>query len=187
MLNGKYPVIIFQFAKNIDPTFVGPEEQSTLAKIPVISAIPTVVEQPPIPIYIDEQAVGVMILSEEKTIDIETSVETLSDGSPANVNQKGISSSITINMTGSKNSLGLKLISAMMDLLFDKVTSKEYSVTYLNGAITVFRGVIESFKIDQESNTDKFNITLVISKGAKNPQKETPINSVERNTGAVPL
>lgn len=179
MLGGIDPIIIFQFSKKI------PLVSEALAKIPLISKIPTVIEMPPVPIYLSEARTGLYIDTENKNVDISTDVETTSDGSPPAVNQKGISSTVTVTMEAIKDSIGLSLISAMIDQVFDKLTSKEYSISYLNGATTIFRGVMQSYSIAQSSQNNKMLITIEISKGEKQPQKAAPQSSVPRIDGAT--
>lgn len=181
MLNGIDPIIIFQFSKLI------PSASATIAKIPIISQIPTVVDAPPIPIYLSEKISGLIITSEAKNIDIETTVETKTDGSTADVNQKGINSVTSINIRAKKTSLGLNLLLAMADLILDKATSKEYSITYLHGSVTVFRGLLHSFSVDQDSNSELINLKIDLAKGAKTPQKPAEVPIVPKSTGVLPL
>lgn len=182
MLNGVDPIIIFQFSKLQGTGFA-----DQLAKIPVVSEIPTVIEQPPIPIYLSEELTGLYIETEDKNVDIETTVETLSNGEDPPVSQKGIGSSVTVNLVAKKDSLGLALLSAMIDIVFDKVTSKEYAITYLHGATTVFRGVLQSYQASQSSNNDLLSIQIELSKGEKQPQKPPAVPEVPKVSGATPL
>jgi hypothetical protein len=103
------------------------------------------------------------------------------------VSQKGISSVVAVNLIAKKNSLGLSLLSAMIDLLFDKVTSQEYSITYLHGATTVFRGVLHSYAVNQNSSNELLSIKIELSKGTKTPVKLPEIPVVPKATGALPL
>lgn len=182
MLAGIDPIIIFQFAKLANTGY-----SNQLAKIPVISEIPSLIEMPPIPIYLSASLTGLYIDSESKNLDINTETETLTNGENPNVNQKGIANTVTINLFGKKDSIGLSLLSAMMDQLFDKVTSKEYSITYLHGAVTIFRGVLHSFSVDQSAQNDLLNIKIELSKGEKTPQKISTTPTVEKITGALPI
>lgn len=186
MLGGLDPILIFQFAKNIDPNFVGPEAPSYVARIPIISEIPTVIEQPPIPVYMSEQFTGLLIDSEDKNVDISTDVQTLSNGEPPDISQKGLSSTITINIVARKDSLSLALLSSLMDLCYDKVSAKEYSITYLHGPITIFRGVLHNFSMNQSADNELLNIKIELSKGSKTPTKpDTPL-SLAKTTGGIP-
>lgn len=181
MLGGIDPVIIFQFSKLADTGF-----GDFISKIPVISQIPTVIAQPPIPIYLSETLTGIYIDSEDKNVDIETETESLSDGSTPEVNQKAIGSVVSINLVAKKNSLGLTLLSAMIDLLYEKVTSKEYAITYLHGATTVFRGVLHSYSVNQNASNELLTIKIELSRGQKQPQKPAGIQSVPGVIGTLP-
>lgn len=188
MLNGLEPVIIFQFKKKVDSTFIGPQQQTLIERIPIISQIPTFVEEPPIPIYLSSKLTGLFIDAETKSIDANTDMETKTDGTAPDVQQKGLASTVKVELRASKNSIGVTLISAMLDQIFDKLTSKEYSITYLHGAITIFRGLIHSFSISQEANTDLYLISLELSRGStKTPKPEEPQITVQKSTGLVPL
>lgn len=179
MLGGKDPIIIFQFSKLL------PSVGEVIAKIPIVSEIPTLIDAPPIPIYLSETLTGLLVDTEAKNVDIESHVETMSDGDSPVINQKGINSSVSISLTGKKDSVGLTLLSAMIDILFDKASSKEYNVSYLHGAVTVFRGVIQSYQVQQNSNEDKLSITIELSKGQKQPAKPSGIPETPRIDGAI--
>jgi hypothetical protein len=161
MLNGLDPIIIFSFFKRkptITPRF---------PKYPNVSEFVDKFELPPIPIYLSESITGLYIDTEEKNIDISTAVETLRSGDEPFYSQKGIGSTIAINLLASKDSIGLALLLPILDQLFSRVTSKEYSVTYLHGAITLFNGLLHSFSVNQDSNTDLIHLKLELSKDSK--------------------
>lgn len=181
MLNGLDPIFIFQFNKIL------PAVGEQLAKIPLVSQIPTVVEAPPIPIYLSEQITGLYIISENKNIDIQTDIETKTDGTAPDVNQKGLSDTTSIMIEASKNSLGLNLLLTLAGLILDKATSKEYAITYMHGSITIFRGLLHSFAVDQDSNSEKLSIKIELTRGQKQPQKAPDVPVVPKATGALPL
>jgi len=181
MLGGLDPVIIFQFSK-LAGTSIG----SSLSRIPVLSQIPLAVEMPPIPVYFSERLFNIVIVSAAKNVDIETSTETLATGKTPDINQKGIQSSVSINIEGNRNSIALTLLGSLVDSVYDKVTSKEYSISFLYGSTTVFRGVLHSFSSETIEGTDKLSVKIIISKGAKNPTKDNPINDVPGSNVAIP-
>lgn len=184
MLNGLDPIIIFQFSVAI------PEVSEQLAKIPLVSQVPTLVDQPPIPIYLSENLTGLFIDAENKSIDANTQVETKTDGGDLSVNQKGVASIVSIDLEANKNSLGLTLLTAMADLIFEKLTSKEYYITYLHGPTTVFRGKLHSFSVNQIANDDLLRVKVELSRGdAQNLPSVTnqKIPTVTKTTGTVPL
>ena len=63
-------------------------------------------------------------------------------------------------MVANKDSIGVSLFAAMADLIFPVVTSKEYSITYLHGAVTVFAGLLHSFSISQNANNTLYTISM---------------------------
>jgi hypothetical protein len=176
MLGGVDPIFIFLFYKS--PADV------TQSKIPFANDLGlNRLALPPVPIYINENQTGLFIVSETKNTDIQTSMETLKEGG-ADVQQKGIGEVTTIKLQANKNSLGLTLLSAMSSKIVDKLTSKEYAVTYLHGAVTIFNGLLHNFVIDQNANSDKIDITIEISRGAS--PKTTAVN-VTPVSGAASL
>lgn len=169
MLNGLDPILIFHFYKAA--------AQVTASKIPLANDLGlNRLSLPPVPIYLSERATGIYIDSEDKNIDIETNIETLRDGADPVTNQKGLGSVVTVRMEANKDSLGITLLSAMSDLIFGKLTSKEYGITYLHGPITIFNGLLHSFNVNTDSDTDKLKITLEISRssGSKTSAVEVP-------------
>lgn len=188
MLEGVDPVIIFQFSKLAQSVSsdVGPV-QPTMAKIPVISQIPTVIDQPPIPFYLSQALTGIMVDSEDKNVDLETDTETLTNGADPNVNQKGLANVISITLTANKNSIGIATLSALMDQVFDKASSKEYAISYFHGAISIFRGVLHSYGVSQNSTNDLVTLKIELSKGQKQPTKTNPVPTVAGSAGTTPL
>lgn len=184
MLNGVDPIILFQFKKLL-PETIAALPGATAAPIPVVAKEPSSFPLPFIPIYLSEKLTGIFIDAESKSIDIDTTVETTTDGSTPVTNQRGIANTVKIEMQASANSIGVSLFAALADLIFPKVTSKEYTITYLHGAITVFDGLLHSFSITQNANDDRYNITLELIK----PAAASKITSVfvPKLTGAVPL
>lgn len=178
MLNGIDPIIIFNF-KKIPPSL------ESLTKIPVVASVVSAIDLPAIPIYLSEKLTGVFIDTEDKHVDITTTVEATTDGTPPTTSQRPIASTVTVTMTAIKDSLGLALFSALAELVFPKVTSKEYSVTYLHGAVTVFAGLLQSFAITQNANDERYTITMVLNKPA--PEKPATTVEVPKSTGTVPL
>lgn len=182
MLGGIDPIIIFQFAK------LAPSVGKQLAKIPVIAKnAPNLIAMPPIPIYLSESLTGIFIDAESKSVSIETDVQTNTEGSDPNVSQKGLESTVDINLFAKKGSLGLILLSSLIDVLFDKVTSKEYSISYLHGATTIFRSVLHSYQVDQNSQNDLLTVKIQLSKGSKAPIKAADVPIVGHTLGTIPL
>jgi hypothetical protein len=168
MLNGIDPIIIIHRYKKAPPA----DAALSTDAIPIVSSsTETYVPLPPIPIYLSESITGIFIDSESKNIDIETETQTYTDGKTAEVNQRGIASGVSINMIAKKDSLGMILLSSLIDTIFDKVTSKEYAITYIHGATTIFLGLLHTFAIDQDATSDLLKIKIELSKGQKQPVK----------------
>lgn len=182
MLNGIAPIIIFNFKK------LAPSLLESINSIPLLAENKLSIPLIPIPIYLDEKLTGIYIDSESKNIDIETKAQTLPDGKAPKAIQRGLNSVITVNMIASADSVGLSVLMAMSDLIFQKVTSQEYSVTYIHKAVTVFGGLLEGFSAVQNSNNNLYNISLQISRatGGSTVEKAAPV-TLERASGEVPL
>jgi hypothetical protein len=182
MLNGIAPIIIFQFSKKVSDAAA-----ESVSKIPIVSSIVNTIGLPPIPLYLDEKLTGIIIDSEDKNIDIETSQDTLSDGDSPLISQKAIESSVKINMRASKDSIGLTILSAVADMILPKVTSQEYSISYLNGATTMFNAKLKSFQVNSSSENTLLNITLELIKGDNKTQADKGIPETKRFDEAVSL
>lgn len=179
MLNGTTPIMLFNFFK------LTPDQEASLSSIPIVSDIVSKVGLPPIPLYLDEQLTGLVISSQNKNIDIETSIDTLKNGDTPVVNQKAIGSVTTINLVAQRDSVGVQIISALADLILEKVTSKEYSITYLNGAVTIFNGLLHGYSINEGENDDLYQVQIQISRGGKGATVSPP--KVDKIPGAVTL
>ncbi len=180
MLNGIDPLFLFQFSKLATGL--------TLPSVPVLSdSLGSFIEQPPIPLYLSETLTGLFIDTEDKTVEINTDLESKANGGEPDVIQKAVSSIIAINLKAKKDSIGMAVLSAFIDLVFEKVSSKEYSITYIHGATTVFRGVLHSYNVTQNANDDLLLVKIEISKGSKNPTKPNPVPELAKDPGEVNL
>jgi hypothetical protein len=159
MLNGIDPIIVFNFKKIVPGVDSG-------GSIPIAAEVAQMFTLPAIPIYLSERLTGIYIDTESKSIEIQTETDTLKDGKTPKNNQKGISNTVRIEMVARRGAIGAALFAALADLVFPKLTSSEYSVTYLHGAITVFGGLIGGFSMNQEANTDLYKISLSLEKPA---------------------
>ncbi len=159
MLGSVDPILIFQIYKNVDET------TTTNAKIPLTSTVKKRVTVAVIPVYLSEDITGIYIDTESKNIDIETNMDSLSSGEGALVNQKTIGSTTSVNLIAKQGSLALTILLSLAEMILDKVTSQEYEVTYMHGAITVFGGLVHGFSVDQGSNDDLYHIKLELTRG----------------------
>lgn len=180
MLGGIAPILLFTFFKKI------PEIKDLQASQPIVADNDNSIQLPPIPLYLDENLTGILIDTENKSIDAETIVDTTTDGSTPKTTQKAVNSTVQITMTAKKDSAAMIILSAMMDIIYEKLTSKEYQVTYLHGAVTVFGGLLHSFNITQDSNTEICTISLTLVRNSNNtlPIKGIPV--VGKITGTKP-
>ncbi len=185
MLNGINQILIFNFEKLL------PDLQAAVADMPFVSKVVNKIGLPPIPLYLSEELTGIYIDTEDKSVEIETSTETTLDSNKTPVaNQKGVASTIRINMIAERGSIGLVLLSTLIDLIFDKVTSKEYSIHYFHNGVSVFGGLLHSFNITQGSSNTLFNVTLELSKSTAKPaetKKDPNIFELKKTTGTLPL
>jgi hypothetical protein len=183
MLNGIAPILIFNFKKLI------PEANLTIG-IPLVPMTDIQIPLLPIPIYLDEKLTGIYIDTENKNVDINTEIQTLPDGNTPKSIQTGINSTISIEMFAKKDSIGMSILVALCDMIFQKVTSQEYSVTYVNGAITCFGGLLHEFSCSQNSNDDLYKINLQLSKAATSIitlVAPAAVTSIAPVAGALPL
>lgn len=179
MLNGVDPIIIFSLKKAFGLSL------DTL-KIPIVANVTSLINFPLVPLYLSRGLTGVIVDSESKSVEVDTNTETLASGAPPDITQKGLSSTIKIELLAKKDGIGLMVLSALSDIVFEKVTSKEYSITYLHGPIAIFGGLIHSFNVNVEANTDLAKITLEITRGSTKPSA-IKIPVVPKTIGQVPL
>ena len=174
MLNGVDPILIFQIFKLVTPASAA-SQSARQTQMALTSSVKQKVTEAIIPIYLSRELTGLSIDTESKNIDIQTTQDSLASGEAPLVNQKAIGSVSTVNMVAKKGSIGLTILLALSDRILEKVTSQEYIVTYMNGAVTIFGGLIHGLSIDQNANEDLVHVKLDISRG--NPKS----NSVEVN------
>lgn len=159
MLNGIDPILIFNISKNVP--FL---KTITEKKIPVASQVLQKIDLPVIPVYLSRELTGLQIDTESKSLEIETVIDTTQNSSgnadKPLINQRALNNTVKVEIIGEANSIGLTLLSALSDFIFPLITSKEVTITYLHGPITVFAGLLHSFNISQNANDTKRLITL---------------------------
>ena len=183
MLGGLDPVIIFQFRKRFEFDTLTNEQFMALSTSELESQY---LELPPIPVYLSEQFFNIVIAGSSKNVDIETDTQTQTDGKDPEVNQKGIQSGVEVQIEGKQSSVALTLLSSLIDQVFDKVTSKEYTINFIYGATTIFRGLLHTYSVETVEGTDKLAIKIGLSKGSKNPTKPNEVPVVPGFTGTIP-
>lgn len=185
MLGGLEPIIIFEFFKTIDTNPAGADSQIPVASIKTLEFERAPL--PAIPIYLSEELTGLFIEKETKNIDIGTDSETFINGKKYDILQKGIQSGVKITLKCKKDSIALMILTSVIDLIFDKVTSKEYAITYLHGPTTIFQGVMHSFSIDTTAENDLMEINIELSRGNKQPTPQASVPSVPGSSGPIPV
>lgn len=183
MLGGLDPIIIFEFYKKVDLTPPGADGKIPVAGQKTLQFIPL----PPVPIYLSEQLTGLFIDKVDKNIDIGTDTETYLNGTTPDILQKGIASGVKVTLNCKKDSIAMMILAAVIDQIYDKVTSKEYAITFLYGATTIFRGVMHSFSVSQSAQNDLMEVNVEISRGFKQPTASTPVPTVPGSVGTIPV
>ena len=165
MLNGVAPILIFTF-----PPVLGIDFSKILGGIPLVKDVFSNIGIP-LPIYLDERLTGIYIESESKSIDIDTDItpkyETNSAGGIGTttlINQSGINNLVTINMLASTDNLLLSVLIALNDMVFSKLVSGKYSISYLNNSTLIFKGLLHSFQTSSSSGDTLLKITMQIQK-----------------------
>lgn len=178
MLNGLAPILMFTFPPAGSGTVV--------AGIPVIGRFFSQVGVP-IPIYLDEKLTGILVESENAAIDVDIQAEQTADGE-AKVTQKGLDSTITVNMLAKKDAPLLGALLAFSDQIFLKAIANNYRLSYLNGSTLVFNGLLKSLTSTKGENDDLVRIAMVISKSNMlAPTPKTPTPQVTPIQGATPI
>lgn len=182
MLGGIAPIIIFTFPLRPSSSLF-----NALSGIPVIGSTIAKDIGVPIPLYLDEKVTGICVESENKSLDIETEPQNRNDGKPAEVLQRGLNSLVAINMVAQRDSILLGVFLALNDLVFTKVVSQEYNISYLNGPTTIFGGLLHGFSAAMADNDDLVRIVLQISKANGGSTKAVESrNAVSKETLTLP-
>lgn len=182
MLNGVAPILIFTF-----PVVPKSPAYNALVGIPFIGQQLADNIGVPIPIYLDEKLTGIYIDSESKALDIETTVEAKDEAGKPDVRQRGLNNIVTVNLVALRDSILLGALLAFNDMIFQRVVSQEYSVSYLNGPTTIFNGLLHQFNTSVDTDTDLMRVSIQISKANQN--KATPdsgVGTLTKITGATP-
>ena len=181
MLGGVSPILIITLNDIIpDPL------ANAIAGIPMIGETLAAVGIP-LPIYLDENFTGIVVDTESKALDVETSAEVRYDGETPRMTQRGINSLVTINMEARKDSIVLGVLLALNDIIFTKLVNQKYSISYMNGSTVVFAGLLHGFSANSDSNTDKILITMQISKAKDGGLPSRPFEPLSKVRGAVPI
>jgi len=191
MLNGVAPIIVFEFAY-VPPTFagIGPAEAPNAALMWLMNTIGVI----PIPIVLSETLTGIYVDNESSNIDIETDIQPRYDKNPVTgltqppiISQRGISSVVNVNMFAKKDSILLAVLLALSEQILAKTVSQEYKLSYFNGPIAIFRGLMHGFSTQVSSEDDLVRITMQVQKPAGLSAAVGAVQTVlPRITGGLP-
>jgi len=182
MLNGVAPIIIVHL---YNKTFLN--AAASASNFPIIADVANLIGIP-IPIYLDEKLTGIYVESQTRAIDIETKAQPRYDGKPPIVDQNGVNSLVTVNLFARNDSILLTALLALCDMIFQKLVSKEYAISYLNKSTVVLGGLLHGFQTTEGSDDDLTRIILQISKASQ--ESTTPQGAVSvlpKITGATPV
>lgn len=183
MLNGIDPLFIFNF-----PAFVSGETFKSISGIPVVGNFLVANIGLPIPIYLSEQTTGMVLVSESKALDVDTESKQRFDGEPPDVKQRGVNNLVTVNLSCQKDSTYLTLFLALNDLIFQRLVSQRYNLSYMNGPTTVFNGLLHGFSANGDNSSNRMDITIQISKANLKATQEPPGRFYfQKITGALPV
>ncbi len=185
MLGGIAPILIFSF-----PPVLGIDLGQILGGIPVIGDTLADIGIP-IPIYLDENLTGIYIESESKSLDIDTDITPKYNttigaigASTSFINQSGINNMVTVNMLANRDSLILSVLLALNDMVFSKLVSGKYKMSYINGTTLVFGGLLHSFSVNANSDDTLLKITMQIQKN--NSKNGTSVVSQYLQVSPIP-
>ncbi len=167
MLGGLAPILIFSFpfdANSVNPVF------NALSGIPLIGKDFATNVGVPIPLYLDENLTGLFVESENKAIDIETTIEPRFDGKAPVMTQKALNVSVTINLS---------------DLAVPKLASLKYRISYLNGPTVILGGLLSGLTVTSGSDNDLMNIALSLQKSDSLGPPPNPYNTLAPVNGTV--
>lgn len=184
MLGGNSPVIIFHIAKSAKVT----TPPTSGAQIPGANEIVSKdwlknLDHTPIPVYFDDSFTGLFVDSSDKVIDINTDTETLKSGEEPETNQKAIGSTLTVNLEADRNSIGVIVLSSLMDQIYKKVTAKQYSISFMYGSTTIFRGLLDGFQSSQNADNTKVLVRFELTYGKPDPKVKVEQPVVGRTQG----
>lgn len=180
MLNGIAPLLLFRF-------FSG-SLVNTIQGIPNIGDFIVTGLGAPISLYLDETITGIYVESEAKAIDIETSVQARNDSKKPIVDQRGLNSITTVNILASRDSTFLSVLLALNDMVFSRVVSKEYNVSYFNGPTLILNGLLHGFSTNAGNDDNLVRCQMQLSRAnQESTQPQSQVPSLDKVTGTTPF
>lgn len=200
MLGGINPILIFTFTnpKDLDTKAKDQaagipdkekDQESTLGEIakfgkdfiaPLLSGIP-------IPIYLSEAVTGIFVSDESIDINADTTVQASASNKSGVLDQKPLESVFRVELVSTRQSLVLASLIALSDIVFTRLVSKTYSISYVNGSTIVLGALLRTFSAKQSPDNTKVDVTIELTKTVKTTGV-TPIANAAKSAvrGALP-
>jgi cobalamin biosynthesis protein CbiG len=177
MLGGIAPIILFRFGELPTATLV--EAKPILEEISFdITKLGL-----PIPIYLDRKLTGILVENETKNIDLETEAFTREVKEGPKIRQKGINSTVTINLVANRSAIISSVLLFLLDMIFPRISTLKYSVSYFNGNTIIIDGLLHGVAIQSGNDDDLIRISLTISKAAERVVTEDKPTAVSSTLG----
>lgn len=125
----------------------------------------------PIPFYLSEKLTGVYVDTERNTLSIATDTigtkdKTKGDASSLadlQVQQKGETQSVDINMVARRDNMGLNILLPLLKSIYDGlIRQKEYKIAYFNQNILIFNAKLANFSTDQHRTDNLMTISITL-------------------------
>lgn len=184
MLNGIDPIIII--------TLYNKGAVDLLSGIPFASEVANLIGLP-IPIYLSEQFTQIAVVNETRSIVAATKVDPAAGKDPLSleelaptVSQTALDSDVNIDLVAAKGSILVSSFIALFEMVFARLVSADYGITYINGSTVIFNALLQRFATNIDPNEDLIKIDLSLSNAKKeSPTPKAGIPSVPRIPGAL--
>ena len=163
MLNGLYPVFVFQ---------------KLITRASMSNALSRAV-----PIYINEALTGIALISQSRRAEFATDAVVDQESGNVRVKQRGITNGVDIELKTSRENLGINLLLPLADIAFQRANTDEYLVSYFNRNVILFRAKITSF-VARESNSDSgVLISIGLAQESKTEESKDKTAKLESTAG----
>ncbi|MDR0676301.1 MAG: hypothetical protein LBF97_04605 [Elusimicrobiota bacterium] len=174
MLNGIDPFFLIELTKK-DTLKQVSEMDGTIYAENVIENITTNTR---IPIYL-HRLIGLYVSTENKGLQISSDtmndylkLETMNsvtqlagtlktqNKTTTTIKQRPLQNSLDISLIGERNSVILNIFLTLADMIFEKLTSGDYSISYFNQNMLVYRAKLGNFNYNMNADNTLVNISL---------------------------
>ena len=172
MLNGLYPVIVFQKINEVRGRMENGRIVSTDVSGTALSK--------PIPIYLDEQLTGIALISQSRRVEFAN--DTIVDNATGEmkVKQRGVSNSVDIELKANRNSTGLNILLPLVNIAFQMAALGKYVISYFNQNVILFSAKLTNFVADE--NSDNTAVIIRFSLSAEEKEASTEDNNIISKT-----